>query len=90
VRVDEEAVMGVSAGQSGLRQLDQRKSDGVEVTLLWSERTGSVYVAVEDAYGHPGFSFAVDPASALDAFRHPYAYGGRNHLLNRSGHAAAA
>jgi hypothetical protein len=84
VTVDEEDVMEVRAGRPGLRELDQRKQDGVEVTLLWSERTGSVYVAVEDAYGHPGFSFAVDPADALEAFRHPYAYGGRKRSPNRA------
>lgn len=64
----------------GLRELDQRSADGLEVTLLWSERTGSVFVCVEDARSSTGFHFAVDPAEALDAFRHPHAYrprGGR-------------
>jgi hypothetical protein len=82
--------MSVTAGQRRLRELDQRRGDGVEVTLLWSEHTGSVYVAVEDTYGHPGFSFSVDPADALDAFRHPYAYGGRTRLLNHSAERGAA
>jgi hypothetical protein len=81
--------MNVRAGEPGLRELDQRTGDGVEVTLLWSERTGSVYVAVEDAHGHPGFCFAVDPEDALDAFRHPYAYGGRSHLPSRAGDLGA-
>jgi hypothetical protein len=83
--------MGGKTGQPGLRELDQRTSDGLEVTLLWSERTGSVYVAVEGTGGRPGFSFSVEPADALDAFRHPYAYGRGVRVPNRSaGRGAAA
>jgi hypothetical protein len=58
----------------GLRELDQRSGGGLEVTLLWSERTGSVFVCVEDEQTNTGFHFAVDPAKALEAFDHPYAY----------------
>ncbi|HET8752472.1 MAG TPA: hypothetical protein VFM43_08115 [Gaiellaceae bacterium] len=58
----------------GLRELDQRSGGGLEVTLLWSERTGSVFVCVEDGQASSGFHFVVDPADALDAFHHPYAY----------------
>jgi hypothetical protein len=58
----------------GLRELDQRSGGGLEVTLLWSERTGSVFVCVEDQQTKTGFHFAVDPAQALEAFNHPYAY----------------
>lgn len=61
----------------GLRELDQRSGGGLEVTLLWSERTGSVFVCVEDGQASTGFHFAVDPADALDAFHHPYAYSRR-------------
>jgi hypothetical protein len=86
----EEDAVGAKTGHPGLRELDQRKSDGLEVTLLWSERTGSVYVAVEGTDGRPGFSFSVEPADALDAFRHPYAYGRRVRLLNRSAERGAA
>ena len=31
-----------------LRELDQRSTNGLEVTLLWSERTGSLIICVED------------------------------------------
>ena len=75
--------MGVETGQRGLRELDQRSGDGFEVTLLWSERTGSVFVCVEDRKTDSGFHVLVDPADALEAFRHPYAYsrtGRRPHL----------
>jgi hypothetical protein len=61
----------------GLRELDQRSGNGLEVTLLWSQRTGSVFVCVEDERTETGFQFAVDPADALEAFRHPYGYGRR-------------
>jgi hypothetical protein len=57
-----------------LRELDQRSADGLEVTLLWSERTGSVFVCVEDKTASKGFHFTVDPTDALEAFRHPYGY----------------
>jgi hypothetical protein len=58
----------------GLRELDQRSGNGLEVTLLWSERSGSVFVYVADEQTRTGFHFAVDPADALQAFRHPYGY----------------
>jgi hypothetical protein len=60
-----------------VRELDQRSANGLEVTLLWSARTGSVFVCVEDAQSNAGFHFAVSPADALDAFLHPYAYRAR-------------
>lgn len=60
-----------------LRELDQRSGNGLEVTLLWSERTGTVFVCVQDERTHTGFHFAVDPADALEAFHHPYGYRSR-------------
>ena len=57
-----------------LRELDQRSGNGLVVTLLWSERTGGVFVCVEDEQTETGFHFVVDPAEALDAFHHPYGY----------------
>jgi hypothetical protein len=60
-----------------LRELDQRSAEGLEVTLLWSARTGSVFVCVEDKTASDGFHFAVEPADAMEAFRHPYGYSRR-------------
>lgn len=57
-----------------MRELDQRTGDGFTVTLLWSEDTGSVFVCVDDERTEEAFHFPVDPADALEAFRHPYAY----------------
>jgi hypothetical protein len=62
----------------GLRELDHRSGGGLEVSLLWSERTGAVFVCVEDEQANTGFHFMVDPADALQAFRHPYAYSRRD------------
>jgi hypothetical protein len=69
--------MHADTDQLDMRELDQRSGDGFEVTLLWSERSGSVFVCVDDQRTNTGFHFPVDPADALDAFRHPYAYGQR-------------
>jgi hypothetical protein len=69
--------MGTHAEHTDLRELDHRRGDGYDVTLLWSARSGKVYVAVEDARTSEAFRIAVDPARALDAFNHPYAYGCR-------------
>jgi hypothetical protein len=68
--------MNTTVEHPELRELDHRRGDGFDVTLLWSARTGKVYVAVEDARASESFRIAVDPARALDAFHHPYAYGG--------------
>jgi hypothetical protein len=57
-------------------ELDQRSGEDMVVTLLWSRRTGSVFVSVQEKSTDVEFHFPVDPANALDAFRHPYAYRG--------------
>jgi hypothetical protein len=67
--------MGTHAEHPELRELDHRRGDGFDVTLLWSARSGKVYVAVEDARTNEAFRIAVDPSRAMDAFNHPYAYG---------------
>jgi hypothetical protein len=69
--------MHAEINSSGLRELDHRAANGLEVTLLWSTRTGSVFVCVEDERTDTGFHFAVDPADALEAFNHPYGYSRR-------------
>jgi hypothetical protein len=57
-----------------IRELDHRISDGIDVTLLWDPLTDRVFVAVYDERYGESFQLQVDPAEALDAFRHPYAY----------------
>jgi hypothetical protein len=83
--------MHIDFDHPGLRELDQRSGGGLEVTLLWSERTGSVFVCVEDEHANTGFHFAVDPADALEAFRHPYGYSRRtSHARSRRTKRGAA
>ena len=83
--------MDTHAGHPELRELDHRRGDGFDVKLLWSARSGKVFVAVEDARTDEAFRIAVDPDRALDAFNHPYAYGcgGGEQAKRRSADAAA-
>ena len=60
--------------QSNTRELAQRLSGGDEILLLWNPRDGHVEVSVRDVDTGVGFQLEVPPGSALDAFRHPYAY----------------
>ena len=57
-----------------IRELDRRRSDGIDVTLLWNVVTNTVFVSVVDEQHDDGFRFRVRPSDALDAFHHPYAY----------------
>ncbi len=56
------------------RELDHRESDGIQVSLVWSPDSGDVWVTVLDATTGESFHIEVDPARALDAFHHPFAY----------------
>jgi hypothetical protein len=60
---------------SEARELDHRSGDGIEVFLLWEPGTNGVFVAVADERTQDRFEVRVDPAAALDAFHHPFAYG---------------
>ena len=64
-------------GTSHIRQakeLDARSGNGIDVQLLWYPATGTVTVSVYDASRDHAFELAVEPARALDAFHHPYAF----------------
>lgn len=56
------------------RELAHRTSDGIEVTLFWTERSGQITIAVVDTRSEEALEFEVDSSAALDAFNHPYAY----------------
>ena len=56
------------------RELAQRTSDGIEVTLFWNKPSAQVTVAVLDTRSEQALEFEVDGSRALDAFKHPYAY----------------
>jgi hypothetical protein len=57
-----------------LRELDSRTNDGIEVWLLWNRVTNAVSIVVADERAGKSFELEVDPAEALTAFHHPYAY----------------
>jgi hypothetical protein len=58
----------------GIRELDHREGDGIEVSLLWRDVDDTVYIALVDHRCEEQFIEQVDPAAARDAFHHPYAY----------------
>jgi hypothetical protein len=55
------------------RELAQRVSGGIQVTLYWSPLDGSTTVEVCDAASEETIVFAVPPERALEAFYHPFA-----------------
>ena len=63
-----------TSATTGRRELAQRTSDGIEVTLLWTESTNVITIAVIDTRSAEELEFEVDGAFGLDAFNHPYAY----------------
>ncbi len=65
------------ATTTAYRELDHRATDGIDVRMLWDADTDRVVIAVDDA--RSGEAFTVDVRageSALDVFRHPFAYAG--------------
>jgi hypothetical protein len=65
------------------RELDHRRSDGIDVRLLWNQHDGSVTLAVSDSKTGDAFSIEIEPSDALEAFQHPYSYAAftRGHTL---------
>lgn len=55
------------------RELDHRRSHGIDVTLSWSPARNTLFVTVRDDAGD-SFELAAEPHEALDVFNHPYAY----------------
>jgi hypothetical protein len=59
---------------STLTELHHRSADGIEVTLLWSRRSNTLTVAVEDSRSGETFLLPAPADKALDIFEHPFAY----------------
>jgi hypothetical protein len=57
-----------------IRELDCRRSDGIDVRLLWNQTDEQVVVAVFDAKTGDAFEIEVEGRDALDAFHHPFAH----------------
>jgi hypothetical protein len=55
-----------------LRELDQRSTDGLVVTLLWDTTDDTVVLQLDD-HGATG-TCTVPAHQALDAFQHPFVY----------------
>jgi hypothetical protein len=76
------------------RELDHRKGDGIDVTLLWDDDVDAVLVAVENEHTGDVLRIAVERADALDAFHHPFAFARRGSrkrgLAASSPHAPAS
>ena len=72
-----------------LRELAQRVSGTDEVLLLWDPESQRVELSVRDVASGAGFHVEVEPASALDAFYHPYAYVARRENSDRVFRAVA-
>jgi hypothetical protein len=60
--------------ETPIRELDHRREDGIDVTLLWNSRTDTVFLRVVDERLGETLEFSVVAGDALYAFRHPYAY----------------
>jgi hypothetical protein len=56
------------------RELAARRTDGLEVALMWSPATGRVQVSVLDVRSGALLVRDVPPDAAMDAFAHPFAY----------------
>jgi hypothetical protein len=56
------------------RELDRRRSDGIEVALLWNARTDQVLISVTDTRRGGTLEFEVAARYALEAFHHPFAF----------------
>ena len=57
-----------------VRELAQRCSADLEITLLWSRRLRSVWISILDLASDEQYAARVPPEHALDAFNHPYVY----------------
>jgi hypothetical protein len=55
-------------------ELDYRRSNGIEVSLLWHRSNNRVTVFVVDTERDVAFELHVPGSDALLAFHHPYAY----------------
>jgi hypothetical protein len=74
----EEMVMRTTF-QTAARELDRRTENGFDIRLLWDPYTDRVLVAVNDQRHGESFTFEADPADALQAFHHPFAYPSNGH-----------
>jgi len=71
------------------RELAHRRTDGLEVRLLWQPETDRVTVSLVDARTGEGFEVPVRPGErALDVFHHPFPYAEVRHAAKQRVRAA--
>lgn len=58
------------------KELAQRDSDGISVTLLWHSVTERLTVAVRDRRTGESFDLDAEARIAMDVYNHPFAYAG--------------
>jgi hypothetical protein len=56
------------------RELARRTEDGIEVGLLWRQDDGALVVTVRDLRSGELYRLEASTATALDAYRHPFAH----------------
>ena len=67
--------MSTTTTTSAARQeLARRANGGIEITLFWDKRDNTTSIDVHHHATDETISFRVPPASALDAFHHPFAH----------------
>ncbi len=57
-----------------MTELAHRTSNGLDITLLWSRRSGRLMIAVSDIVTGDSFSLDAPRDRALDVYNHPFAY----------------
>jgi hypothetical protein len=67
-----------------IRELDRRRSDGIDVRLLLNQTDDRVVVAVFDAKTGDAFEIEVEGGEALDVFHHPYPHAAFRGIAHRS------
>jgi len=55
-------------------ELAQRENGGISVTLFWYRETDRLTVEVRDRCTGEAFDLEAPAATAMDVFKHPYAY----------------
>jgi hypothetical protein len=72
--MEDETMQPITVLELPTRELAQRVNDGVEVTLLWSERDGRLAVVVFNHGTGEFFELEAPRDRALDVFYHPFFY----------------
>ena len=60
--------------ETTLIELAERRTDGVEVRLLWRRSTDEIVLEVTDGGTGACFEVQVPSDRAMDAFNHPFVY----------------